>query len=161
MALPEALRSPHSFDGDSTVAVGDSPFRRARTGELLEGDPTLQLPRSRFRAVPSPAAPVAVPVEPYGDSTLPLRPDGQALGPLAFTAGEPRDLPMRCLYCQGRIERGTAPVAVGRSGCRLHLEAVPAWVCTGCTEAYFESREVELIRRALGTVRELRPALRH
>jgi YgiT-type zinc finger domain-containing protein len=130
MASPEALRSTHPFDGDSTVAVEQSPMRRSRSREL-DGDPTLQLPRSRFQP-----------------------------GPVAFTAGEPGHLAMRCLYCQGRIERGTAPVAVDRDGCRLRLEAVPAWVCTGCAEAYFEGREVELIRRALGAMRDLRPALR-
>jgi len=76
------------------------------------------------------------------DETLPL---GQSsrLRPAAEV------LPMRCLRCQGPVERGTAPVRVERDGYRLAWEQVPAWVCSRCELAYFEPREVEAVRRAL------------
>jgi YgiT-type zinc finger domain-containing protein len=68
----------------------------------------------------------------------------------------PQDvLPMRCLSCQGRVERATAPVQVLREGCNLAWDAVPAWVCTHCKRPYFEPREVELVRRSLHAVRRL------
>ena len=68
----------------------------------------------------------------------------------------PQDvLPMRCLSCQGRVERATAPVQVLRDGCNLSWDAVPAWVCTHCKRPYFEASEVELVRRSLTAVRRL------
>ena len=68
----------------------------------------------------------------------------------------PQDvLPMRCLSCQGRVERATAPVQVLRDGCNLSWDAIPAWVCTHCKRPYFEASEVELVRRSLSAVRHL------
>ncbi|HSS77091.1 MAG TPA: YgiT-type zinc finger protein [Thermoanaerobaculia bacterium] len=64
-------------------------------------------------------------------------------------------LPMRCLRCQGTVERGTAPVQVERDGYKLAWEQVPAWVCKRCEVAYFEPHEVETIRRALSAMRAL------
>jgi YgiT-type zinc finger domain-containing protein len=80
------------------------------------------------------------------DATLPL---GQTarLRPVAEV------LPMRCLRCQGPVERSAAPVHVERAGYRLAWEQVPAWVCTRCELAYFEPREVETVRRALNGLR--------
>ena len=58
----------------------------------------------------------------------------------------PEVLPMRCLRCQGPVERGTAPVCLEGQGYRLAWEQVPAWVCTRCELAYFEPEEVETVR---------------
>ncbi|HEV7787129.1 MAG TPA: YgiT-type zinc finger protein, partial [Thermoanaerobaculia bacterium] len=80
--------------------------------------------------------------------TLPI---GQ--GPQA--PASPETLPMRCLRCQGAVEKGTAPVRVERNGYKLAWEQVPAWVCKRCELAYFEPGEVETIRRALGAIRAL------
>ena len=63
-------------------------------------------------------------------------------------------LPMRCLCCQGTVERSTTRVQLERSGCRLEWDSVPAWVCSRCGQSYFEQREVERIRgvmRAVGS----------
>jgi len=57
-------------------------------------------------------------------------------------------LPMRCLCCQGTVERTTTRVKLERSGCRLEWEAVPAWVCTRCGQSYFEPPEVERLQLA-------------
>jgi YgiT-type zinc finger domain-containing protein len=81
------------------------------------------------------------------DATLPI---GQGANPTG-----PETLPMRCLRCQGAVERGTAPVRVERHGYKLAWEQVPAWVCKRCELAYFEPHEVETIRRALGAMRAL------
>lgn len=57
-------------------------------------------------------------------------------------------LPMRCLCCQGPVERSTTRVKVERGGCRLELDSVPAWVCSRCGQSYFEPHEVERIQLA-------------
>ena len=56
---------------------------------------------------------------------------------------------MKCIYCQGEMERGTAPFYVDRKGYHLVLDAVPAWVCTQCGEVYFEEAEVNAIQEVM------------
>lgn len=56
---------------------------------------------------------------------------------------------MKCIHCQGRMERKTAPFQINRKGYHLLLNAVPAWVCQQCGEVYFEEAEVESIQTAL------------
>lgn len=56
---------------------------------------------------------------------------------------------MECIHCKGRMKRGTAPFSLDRTGYHVSWDAVPAWVCTQCGEPFFESREVDLIQRAL------------
>jgi YgiT-type zinc finger domain-containing protein len=56
---------------------------------------------------------------------------------------------MKCLYCQGKMERGKAPFHIDRKGYHLILDSVPAWVCTQCGEAYFEEAEVESIQQII------------
>lgn len=85
------------------------------------------------------------------DATLPL---GQA----ARLRPAPEVLPMRCLRCQGPVEKGTAPVCLEGEGYRLAWEQVPAWVCARCELAYFEPHEVETVKQALRALRSLKPA---
>ena len=82
------------------------------------------------------------------DATLPI-----GLGSHPKPAAEL--LPMRCLRCQGAVERGTAPVRVERNGYRMAWEQVPAWICNRCELAYFEPSEVATIRRALHAMQVL------
>lgn len=56
---------------------------------------------------------------------------------------------MKCIHCQGKMERKTAPFQIHRKGYHLMLNAVPAWICQQCGEAYFEETEVESIQSAL------------
>jgi YgiT-type zinc finger domain-containing protein len=56
---------------------------------------------------------------------------------------------MKCLYCQGKMERGKAPFHIDRKEYHLILDSVPAWVCTQCGEAYFEEAEVETIQQII------------
>ena len=82
------------------------------------------------------------------DATLPL-------GQTARLRSAPEVLPMRCLRCQGPVERGSAPVRVERNGYRMAWENVPAWVCVRCELAYFEPGEVETIRNAMHAMQSL------
>jgi YgiT-type zinc finger domain-containing protein len=47
------------------------------------------------------------------------------------------------------MKRAYAPFHIDRKGYHLSLEAVPAWVCGQCGEAYFDEREVKAIQRLL------------
>ena len=66
---------------------------------------------------------------------------------------------MKCIHCQGEMKRGTTPLHVDRKGCHLLLDAVPAWVCTQCGEAYFEEAEVDAIQDLVESVEERADAL--
>ena len=56
---------------------------------------------------------------------------------------------MECIHCRGRMSRGTAPFSLDRNGYHVSWDAIPAWVCSQCGEPFSESREVELIQKAL------------
>jgi len=59
---------------------------------------------------------------------------------------------MKCIHCQGQMQRTTTPFHVDRKGCHLMLDAVPAWVCEQCGEAYFEGKEVDAIQDLVRSV---------
>ena len=56
---------------------------------------------------------------------------------------------MNCIHCHGQMKRSHALFHVDRNGYHLLLDAVPAWVCDQCGEAYFEEREVVAIQNAI------------
>jgi YgiT-type zinc finger domain-containing protein len=107
----------------------------------------------RSSASPSRPGPLGVVRPPADlDATLPIG------GQTSRLRAVPEVLPMRCLRCQGPVERGTAPVPLEGEGYRLAWEQVPAWVCTRCELAYFEPDQVETVRKALRAMRSLKPA---
>lgn len=59
---------------------------------------------------------------------------------------------MKCMYCQGEMKRSTAPFHIDRKSYHLMLDAIPAWVCAQCGEAYFDETEVETIQKIIRTV---------
>lgn len=59
---------------------------------------------------------------------------------------------MECIHCKGQMEKAIAPFTIDRKGYLVHWDAIPAWVCAQCGEAYFESREVDLIQKALSVL---------
>ena len=61
---------------------------------------------------------------------------------------------MRCMYCQGRMERGTAPFHIDRKGYHLLFDRIPAWVCSQCGEVYFEEVDVDSIQSVIRAVDE-------
>lgn len=66
---------------------------------------------------------------------------------------------MKCIHCQGQMRRGTAPFHIDRKGCHLMLDAVPAWVCEQCGEAYFEEKEVDTIQDLVRSIEAKTEAL--
>lgn len=57
------------------------------------------------------------------------------------------------------MRRGTAPFHIDRKGCHLMLDAVPAWVCEQCGEAYFEEKEVDTIQDLVRSIEAKTEAL--
>ena len=66
---------------------------------------------------------------------------------------------MKCIDCHGGMKKGTTPFHVDRKGCHLMLDAVPAWVCEQCGEAYFEEKEVDAIQDLVTSVEQKAQAL--
>lgn len=96
-----------------------------------------------YRTAPRRVSPVDL------DATLPLAPEHPQ---------ESREvLPMKCLYCQAPVERGTTQVQVARNGYRLSWKSLPAWVCTRCNHAFFEPREVGIVQQAVKSMTRLKP----
>ncbi len=56
---------------------------------------------------------------------------------------------MNCIHCKGDMKKGTAPFQIDRKGYHLLFDAIPAWVCTQCGEAYFDEAEVDAIQEVL------------
>jgi YgiT-type zinc finger domain-containing protein len=59
---------------------------------------------------------------------------------------------MKCIHCQGRMEKRTAPFQIDRNGYHLVIDTVPAWVCQQCGEVYFEETQVDSIQSAIGAL---------
>jgi YgiT-type zinc finger domain-containing protein len=58
------------------------------------------------------------------------------------------------MYCQGKMERSTAPFHIDRKGYHLLFDRIPAWVCSQCGEVYFEEVEVDSIQAVIRAVDE-------
>lgn len=56
---------------------------------------------------------------------------------------------MKCIHCQGKMKRGTAPFHIDRKGYHLVLDEIAAWVCGQCGEAYFGEAEVDSIQSVI------------
>lgn len=50
------------------------------------------------------------------------------------------------MFCKGTMEKKTATFHIDHTGYHLQMDAVDAWVCTQCGEAYFEEKEVQEIQ---------------
>ncbi len=61
---------------------------------------------------------------------------------------------MKCMYCQGQMERSSAPFHIDRKGVHVSFDSVPAWVCKQCGEPYFERAEVDSIQAILRVIDE-------
>jgi YgiT-type zinc finger domain-containing protein len=59
---------------------------------------------------------------------------------------------MTCMYCQGEMTRGTAPLHIDRKDCHLILDRVPAWICRQCGESYFEEKEVQGVQELIRAI---------
>lgn len=61
---------------------------------------------------------------------------------------------MKCVYCQGIMKSGTAPVHIDRKGYHFMLDEAPAYVCRQCGKVYFEESEVEAIQKVIRAIDE-------
>jgi YgiT-type zinc finger domain-containing protein len=61
---------------------------------------------------------------------------------------------MRCLLCNGEMEKATVAYTIDRKGYHLFIEKIPAYVCSQCGEKYFEEKEVEAIHNMIKTLEE-------
>ncbi|MEW6675502.1 MAG: type II toxin-antitoxin system MqsA family antitoxin [Nitrospirota bacterium] len=61
---------------------------------------------------------------------------------------------MKCLFCNGKMEKATVAYTVDRKGYHLFIEKVPAYVCSQCGEKYFDEKEVDAIQNMLKTLEE-------
>ena len=53
---------------------------------------------------------------------------------------------MKCMYCQGDMVRGAAPLHIDRGDIHVSLDNVAALVCTQCGEVYFEEAEIDAVQ---------------
>ncbi len=63
-----------------------------------------------------------------------------------------KEIDMKCLHCQGTMEKGSSPLHIDRKGCHLTLDHVPAWICAQCGEAYFEEAEVIAVQELIALI---------
>ena len=56
---------------------------------------------------------------------------------------------MKCMHCQGKMTRATAPFHIDRKGYHLVLDKIPAWVCTQCGEPFFGEADVDSIQSVI------------
>ena len=59
---------------------------------------------------------------------------------------------MECMYCKGKMKRGTSPFHIDRKGYHLVFDSVPAFVCEQCGEVYFDEPQVDSIQDAIRAV---------
>ena len=66
---------------------------------------------------------------------------------------------MECMYCKGKMVKTTTPFSIDRNGYHIHWQALLAWVCTQCGQAYFEKEEVDRIQNVLRAIDdEMKPS---
>jgi YgiT-type zinc finger domain-containing protein len=56
---------------------------------------------------------------------------------------------MNCIYCRGKMERGSAPFHIDRKSYHLTPDGIPAWICAQCGEVFFDEAEVENIQEVI------------
>ncbi|OGL42862.1 MAG: hypothetical protein A2W05_02300 [Candidatus Schekmanbacteria bacterium RBG_16_38_10] len=61
---------------------------------------------------------------------------------------------MKCLYCDGQMERKLSTYTINRKGFHLYLEEIPAYVCTRCGEKAYDEDEVESIQNMIKKLEE-------
>lgn len=53
---------------------------------------------------------------------------------------------MKCLFCNGEMEKTSVSYSVDRKGYHIYIEKIPALECVQCGERYFEEAEVKAIQ---------------
>ena len=61
---------------------------------------------------------------------------------------------MKCLLCNGEMEKAMVSYTVDRKGYHLFIEEIPAYMCSQCGERFFEEKEVEAIQNMIRALEE-------
>ena len=61
---------------------------------------------------------------------------------------------VKCLLCNGEMEKAAVAYTVDRKGYHLFIEKFPAYVCSQCGEKYFDEKEVEAIQNMIKALDE-------
>ncbi len=61
---------------------------------------------------------------------------------------------MKCMYCAGEMQRGSAPFHLDRDDVHIILDDVPVWICSQCGEPMFEEEQVTEIQKLVQFVDE-------
>ncbi|MEK6581886.1 MAG: YgiT-type zinc finger protein [Nitrospirota bacterium] len=61
---------------------------------------------------------------------------------------------MKCLFCNGEMEKKKVAYTVNRKGYHLYVEKIPAFVCSRCGEQFFDEKEVGAIQNMLKAFEE-------
>ena len=59
---------------------------------------------------------------------------------------------MRCIHCNGLMQKGLAPFRIERSGYILTLQKVPAWICSNCNKSLFDKKAVDSIQEVIQAI---------
>lgn len=59
---------------------------------------------------------------------------------------------MKCLYCNGEMERSSSNYTINRKDFHLFVQNIPVHICTQCGEKYFGEQEVEAIQDITNTL---------
>lgn len=61
---------------------------------------------------------------------------------------------MKCLFCNGEMEKTSVSYTVDRKGYHLFIEKIPGYVCSQCGEKHFEEKEVAAIQNMIKALEE-------
>ena len=56
---------------------------------------------------------------------------------------------MRCLLCNGEMEKSHVAYTIDRKGYHMYIEKIPAHVCVQCGERFFDEQEVAAIQEMI------------
>lgn len=59
---------------------------------------------------------------------------------------------MKCLYCNGEMEKSKSTYTINRKDYHLFLQHIPVYICSQCGEKYFGEEEVEAIQNLMRTL---------
>ena len=67
---------------------------------------------------------------------------------------------MKCMYCNGALEKSKVPYHIDRANVHVIIDEVPAWVCTQCDEIMFDEHAVDEIQQLVIAVDQRAERLR-
>ena len=56
---------------------------------------------------------------------------------------------MKCLLCNGEMEKSKVSYTIDRKGYHVFIEKIPAYVCSQCGERFFDEAEVKALQEMI------------